>query len=332
MKSSTVIKTSIRFLCICIGALIAMLPEYAFAQNPTIQGMATGSGCDNPGTIGNAVCNVVGSFALVPGLLTGIAYLFGIILGALGIAKIYEHVQEPRQTSIWEGLKKFLAGGGFFALPIVMEAARNTLTGNDPTGLQVSNFHVGGVTGGGLDAMVVALVADLWTPVEYLLGGFGYIAGIILIMIGIARMLKTAQEGPRGPGGIGTIMTFITGGALFSLSRMMGAWTSSLFNNGANVANDAQMSFTGGLQPQEIAHVHSVISAVLGFMMMIGWISFIRGWFILRDVAEGSHQASMMAAMTHLFGGALAINLGGVIDAVETTFGLTGYGIAFTVN
>jgi hypothetical protein len=141
--------------------------------------------------------------------------------------------------------------------------------------------------------------------------------------------LKTAQEGPRGPGGIGTIMTFITGGALFSLSRMMGAWTTSLFSS-TQVSNYANMSFTGGLDATAVAHVHNVISAVLGFMMIVGWISFIRGWFILREVAEGNHQASVMAAMTHLFGGALAINLGGVINAVETTFGLNGYGVAFT--
>jgi hypothetical protein len=113
---------------------------------------------------------------------------------------------------------------------------------------------------------------------------------------------------------------------------MMGAWVSSLFSDGTAVSNFANMSFTGGLNDAALGHVHNVISAVLGFMIIIGWISFIRGWFILREVAEGNHQASMMAAMTHLFGGALAINLGGVINAVETTFGLDGYGIAFTTG
>ena len=64
--------------------------------------------------------------------------------------------------------------------------------------------------------------------------------------------------------------------------------------------------------------------------MILGWISFIRGWFILRDVAEGNQQASMMAAMTHIFGGALAVNLGPVLNAVQETFGLTAVGIEFT--
>jgi hypothetical protein len=65
-------------------------------------------------------------------------------------------------------------------------------------------------------------------------------------------------------------------------------------------------------------------------MAVLGWISFIRGWFIIRDVAEGSQQASLMAGLTHLFGGALAINLGPVLNAAQTTLGLTAYGVNFT--
>jgi hypothetical protein len=38
----------------------------------------------------------------------------------------------------------------------------------------------------------------------------------------------------------------------------------------------------------------------------------------------------MMAAITHLIGGVLAINLGSVIMAVQDTLGITQYGIRFS--
>lgn len=294
-------------------------------------GLGGGStNCGGAGnTIGGVMCNTVVSVEMVPGLLSGLAYLFGIILGAMGIAKLYEHVQNPNQVPVWDALKRFIAGGAFFALPIIIEATINTLTAGDEMGHTETGFNVAGVSGGGLDAMVVALMADIWAPMANLLWAFVYLAGVILLIVGISRLLKTAQEGPRGPGGIGTIMTFITAGALLSADSMLGAWTGSLFQTDT-VTTYANMAFTTGMTADEVDHVHSVISAVLAFMMVLGWISFIRGWFILRGVAEGDQQASLMAGLTHLFGGALAVNLGPVMNAVQETFGLTDYGVNFT--
>ena len=64
-------------------------------------------------------------------------------------------------------------------------------------------------------------------------------------------------------------------------------------------------------------------------MTIVGLISFVRGIFIIRSVAEGSGQASIMAGVTHLVGGALAVNLGPLLAAVQWTLGITDYGIRF---
>jgi hypothetical protein len=125
-------------------------------------------------------------------------------------------------------------------------------------------------------------------------------------------------------------MTFIVAGALLSVDAMMGAWSSSLFGTN-DVANTSVLAYTGGLEAEEEQHILGVISTILIFMMILGWVSFIRGWFILRDVAEGSHNASLMAGLTHLFGGALAVNLGPLMNAVQETLGLTDYGVNFTM-
>lgn len=280
-------------------------------------------------SLGDSIMEVGNSFSQLPSLLAAFSYMAGITLGVLAIAKFYEHVQNPHQTPIWDGIKRVAAGGGLLALPIVIEAAYVTLTGAGLDAITLGGFS-GDASGSGLDAMMQALMTDIANPLIWVMYGFCYVAGIVLVIIGIMRMLKSQQEGPRGPGGIGTIMTFIVAGALLSVDAMMGAWSSSMFASN-DVMNVADLAYTGGLDPAEIDHIHGVISSILIFMMVLGWVSFIRGWFIIRDVAEGNHNASLMAGLTHLFGGALAVNLGPLMNAVQDTLGLGGYGVNFTL-
>jgi len=90
------------------------------------------------------------------------------------------------------------------------------------------------------------------------------------------------------------------------------------------------MQYTTGMTASETAAAHAVITSVIKFMIVIGIISFVRGLFIVRSVAEGNQQASMMAAVTHLIGGTLAVNLGPVLNAVQETLGTSGFGITFS--
>jgi hypothetical protein len=294
------------------------------ASNP-----ALASACGTAGGLGTVICTTVESVSEVPALFSGISYLFGLIIGVWGLVKLYEHALGQQQTTVWPGIQRFIVAGCLFALPLMMEVVENTFfagtTGNE---IVAANWN-GATSGGGLDAMLVNLMSDTFYPMKFLVAGFCYLSGIILLIIGILRLMKTSQEGARGPGGIGTIMTFLVAGALFSADNLMGAWTTSMFGSRL-VSTYADLQFTTGLGADELNHVHAVISAVLAFIMVLGWVSFIRGIFIVRGVAEGDQQATMMAGMTHLFGGALAINLGGVLNAVQSTFGITAYGIQFT--
>lgn len=78
--------------------------------------------------------NITTSIQQLPGLLTGMAYMFGILLGVLGILKIKDHVENPTQTPLKDGAIRLAAGGGLFALPIVYEAMLNTI-GADNAGI-----------------------------------------------------------------------------------------------------------------------------------------------------------------------------------------------------
>ena len=246
----------------------------------------------------------------------------------MGVCKLKEHVLIPSQAQIWDPIKRFLAGGMFFALPTVITAVYNTVASGGSV-IEGSEFNVGGASGAGLDAKLVALITDIWGPMQYILVGFGWIAGIILIMIGISRLLKTEQEGARGPMGIGTIMTFLVAGVLLSLNTILGAAVGSLFGGGAQ--NFAELAYDTGMSGAASGQANAVIGAILAFVALLGWISFIRGFFIMRGVSEGNSQASMMAGVTHILGGAVAVNLGGFINAVQNTLGISQYGLKISL-
>jgi len=71
--------------------------------------------------------NIGNSIAELPGLISGMAYLVGLLMGALGIMKIKDHVENPTQTPMKDGAVRLAAGGALFGLPIVFESMLNTI-------------------------------------------------------------------------------------------------------------------------------------------------------------------------------------------------------------
>ncbi len=99
-----------------VGVLSA--PGDAYAQ------IGGGAGGVNFGTIAR---NINDSISELPGLLTSVSYLMGILLGVLGIMKVKDHVENPSQTPMKEGAVRLVAGGALFGLPIIFEAMSNTI-------------------------------------------------------------------------------------------------------------------------------------------------------------------------------------------------------------
>ncbi len=303
---------------------LSVLGFVAVSANPAFATLATGAECVD-GTLGGMMCNLINGSSYVPNVVTGFAYMAGLIAGFLGIMKLRQHVESPNQVEIWDPIKRFVMGGAFFALPYVAGVVQETMEGD---GADVGNTGFNGDSSGvGLDAMIVNLMANIEAPTIWLVGWFGWIAGLVFVFIGISRLMKTEQEGPRGPTGIGTVTTFLIAGCLFSLNSIIAYINGSIFGVDT-IATHGTLQYTDGLAGAA-DHVHAVISAIITFSIILGWISIVRGLFIVRGVSEGNSQASMMAAITHLIGGVLAINLGSVIMAVQTTLDITDYGIVF---
>jgi hypothetical protein len=89
-----------------------------------VSGVESASAGNNFGTI---VQNMEDSITRIPGLISGVSYMMGILLGVLGVLKIKDHVENPGNTPLQHGAIRLAAGGGLFALPIVYEAMRNTI-------------------------------------------------------------------------------------------------------------------------------------------------------------------------------------------------------------
>ncbi|MEK7801659.1 MAG: hypothetical protein AAB276_04310 [Pseudomonadota bacterium] len=63
----------------------------------------------------------------LPGLLTAVAYIFGVLLAILGLVKIKDHVENPSQTPLKEGAIRLAIGGALFTIPMITEAMQSLL-------------------------------------------------------------------------------------------------------------------------------------------------------------------------------------------------------------
>ena len=81
----------------------------------------------SPNNFSKISSNITTSIQDLPGLLSALSYLFGLLLGVLGVMKIKDHVENPTQTPLKDGAIRLAAGGALFALPIVLEAMSATI-------------------------------------------------------------------------------------------------------------------------------------------------------------------------------------------------------------
>ena len=282
--------------------------------------------------MGDVFNNVIGSWNGVTNIFSTLAYFAGAFLAIVGVFKFKDHVDNPAQTKLSEGVKRMLAGGMFLSLPFMIGAVRGALFDDTSVGgntITVTGSTDADLSDGGLDKMVVDFVSNIAGPVENMLAAFSYLAGIGLLLVGISRLTKRLEEGPRGPAGMGTIMTFIVSGALFSFGDTMGTFANSVFGDGGTeLKTNALVANTVISETEDRERIQVVIEAVMTFVMLVGYVAFIRGWFVLRAFADGQQGATMAQGLTFLFGGTLAINLGELINVIMRTVNVTG--LSFT--
>lgn len=274
--------------------------------------------------LGDVFTNVLLSWNGIAGFLAMVSYISGIFLAVHSIFKFKDHVNNPHQTKISDGVKRMLAGGMFLSLPYMCAVLQHSILGSATNNPQNTGFTNAAVADS-LDGMVATFIANIAGPAEGLLTGFSYLFGLALLMVGISRLTKKMEEGPRGPAGAGTFMTFIAAGALFSLGSSIGTFAASMFGDD-QLMTKATIDPGGilGLDPDDAARMATVVEGLMVFIMLVGYIAFIRGWLVLKAFADGQSGATLAQGLTFLLGGTLAINLGELINTLQATVDIQG--------
>jgi len=297
---------------VALIAIITLMPSLANAQ-----------------TLGDLLNRVSSQDTLI-NISSFIAYISGVLFASLGVHKLRQHSEfGPQKVELPEALKYLFAGGLMLSIPSIAGIAQATF-GSQGGGQEINTlaWASGSTTDGStLDGMMRLFVQDAYVPMQVLITFFCFAAGAMFLVVAIHRFTKTAQEGPRGPTGMGTIATFLLAGALFSIAPMIGMFTETMFGDRTSRTIVQFMAIDSGAAGY--ANANNVLTSVLAFLAIVGILSVVRGMFVLRGLAEGQQQATMMGGLSHIIAGAVLVNFGGFANIIQNTLGIGNFGIQF---
>jgi len=296
-------------LGVFIGVLLCALASPAYALD-----------------LGQIISNA-GAFAIsgpVRTFVSGLAYIIGAILVATGLRKLIRYMDDPGRNNMAEPWMYLFAGAALVALPwFIFGSLLPSLLGDEGSPYWVNEGEtIEGGTGEGLDARFISFVSNINGPLRFAISAVCWLIGIVMAFNGIVRLTKVAQQGPKGPAGAGTIMTFIVAAILLSIGNIMNAVSVSVLGSQDFTTNYQLVAIPAALGSHG-QMAQSAFQAALIFVQLVGWLAFARGWLLIRDIVDGTSKSSMLSGFTHVVGGALAANIGLVLQALQATLGIT---------
>ena len=91
-------------------------------------------------TFSTASSNLVSSMGSIPGLVSSSSYLIGLMLAALGVMKVKDHVENPTSTPLKEGAIRLAAGGAMLALPFITDTMLGSVAQDQDTAASQGAF------------------------------------------------------------------------------------------------------------------------------------------------------------------------------------------------
>lgn len=271
-------------------------------------------------TIGASITSGMKGVATMPVLINYIAYIAGFVVAVTGLLKVKDHVVAPDRTPLSHGLWRLGAAGLLISLPVAAGLLMRTMltsTVFGTTTAATTGIPMAMAASPSLDQMMINLIANIKAPMGFLIWSLSAILGLFFLVTAFVRMAKGAgQDGPRGSLGSGTVGRVIIGAILLSLAATADIFTTTIF--GGAGAQFKGLSIAGVAAPT-LARAESVMAAILVFIQIIGFIAFMRGFLMLRALADGNNGVSTAAAATHIVGGAVAINISPALKIIQTT-------------
>ncbi len=274
------------------GAILALLAFPAFGGGDPV---------DSVGAAANHLGGQAGAFGM---LLSGFAYLAGAFFGVRGALQLRDHSERPGQTGLSKPLFSVGASTSLLALPGVFGMLSESVFGAGGSGEMLA-FAAEKPEGAGFEALSASIPAlmSLVHVGAVSIGGF--------LMLKAIFDLPHLETGRTSASRVG--WTMASGIGLWSLLPMI----------------DMTMGSQGATETSSIltAHLHQgsddfgkMIHSVLLFVSFIGLVAFARGTLLLKAIGE-NRGGQVGRAMTHILGGAAAMNISWTISILAKSIG-----------
>lgn len=143
-----------------------------------------------------------------------------------------------------------------------------------------------------------------------------FVIGVGLVFASLINWAKVSdgsdREGLKKP-----ISQFFIGVLLLNLMSTISIFASTI---GITENPNILTAGTSGTATNVGAMTAGYMGAILGFVQIVGFIAFARGMLILHSFNIGQEREGMSRALTHLFGGTMAINIKWTVGVLANTF------------
>lgn len=278
-------------------------------------------------SIGSVADKVVadGTFSALVNVMSGAAYLIGVVFGIKSAVQLKDHTYNPQQVKLTKPVVSMAVCGILLSLPSFFGMLQSTFdmaNGNGALGFAGLSAGSPG-TAGDLGEMFKAFSTNI--PALMKIVSFGAIcAGAFMILRAILLLPQVEQGRAEGSK---VLWMLISGIGLWSILPMI---TMSMNTAGMSGGDAVSLLNTKYSQAQG-GGFDGTIAAVMVFVQLLGLIAFVRGTLILKALGENKDGA-MGRAMTHIFGGAAAMNVAWTVKLLAVSIGASGTICGISVN
>jgi hypothetical protein len=276
---------------------------------------------------GDVFCNVFYNSGTIPTLISVIAYVAGGAIFIRGMFDLIKRSSDPNKP-LKDGLLGIIIGAFIVTLPWLVEFLHNTIFGE---GVADYGGAFNCVSGPGsnpasgpvpLDEMLVNFVTNIKGPIMSLISVMCAVLGTALIFWNMVRLSKFGADAKSNT--LTPILGNLAIGALLvAVGQTLDVSLGTLFGEGTAQDSLTQYS-TIAYSPGgsfDTTKFDNAMKAVFVFLYIIGALSFVRGFFILRNFLDGQGQATKGQAFTHIIAGTLLVNMPAFIQVIERTMG-----------
>jgi intracellular multiplication protein IcmC len=170
---------------------------------------------------------------------------------------------------------------------------------------------------------IVAPAAGLLLTVSYILGVLMILRGIIMMKTLAVPLTQMSRPGEM----MGPIVYIVIGSILLWIAPSANVLSTTFFQSTdyslhslAGVPTEAAMVLLSSADAGIQSEWSDLISTLVLYIQLIGFIAFIRGWIIIAAAGQASAQPGQMSkGIIHVIGGILAINFIPLVQVVQNS-------------